>query len=379
MFDVMRDYLSFGALAFVVTAVTTPLVAVLARRLRVMDMPDQELKPHARPTPYMGGVAICGGWAIAILAAMAMLPEMDRSMLIWLLVGGVAISIMGLLDDILELPARIRILAGAAILLIVLLFSGAGHELVWMALKRFVDIPRPVHGAFTWPVAVSTVLGVMLVLGACNSTNLIDGLDGLSAGVTAIISLGFFLLAADLAGRGLSRDADDVRLVLSIAMFGATVGFLLFNFNPARIFMGDAGSILLGYNCGVLILLFAGGGVNWAFGGLMVFAVPVLDTALAIVRRWRCGKPILQGDRSHFYDQLVDRGYSVRQVVVICYALTAIYAAVGLAPIWLRLRYILVLYAIVLVLTVVGIVWARMVRVDDPRPAPPPSESAGSA
>ena len=207
---------------------------------------------------------------------------------------------------------------------------------------------------------------------ACNSTNLIDGLDGLAAGVTAVISLGFLVLATHLAIVEWARPGNPVRLVLALAMLGAVLGFLPMNFNPARIFMGDAGSVLLGYNCGVMLLLFNERGIpRWLLGGLMVFALPIFDTALAIVRRWRSGRSILAGDRSHFYDQLVDRGLTVRKVVLISYLLAAFYALVGCVTIWLRLRYALVFYVLVTAATVVVVVKTGMDRPERPPSSPP--------
>ena len=218
-----------------------------------------------------------------------------------------------------------------------------------------VAVPSVVGAVF------SLIVGVLIVLGACNSANLIDGLDGLCSGVTAIISLGFFVMAAHLAMWNFSAEGDPLRLVLAIAMCGAALGFLPWNFNPARIFMGDAGSVLLGYNCGILILLFAekSGVIRWIIAALMMFALPVFDTALAMFRRWRAGRSIFTGDRSHFYDQLVQRGYSVRQTVIISYGLALFYALLGLLLIWehadgrvvIRTRYAIPLYAAVVVTT----------------------------
>lgn len=368
--QVAKDFAWYGVIAMVVTAFATPVAATLARRYGVLDVPDQQLKPHARPTPYLGGVAICLGWVAAILVAIAARPSMPVGMIVPILLGGVAMSLLGLFDDVRELPPKLRLAVGAAVIAAVMLSSGAGFDLTRTFLKLF-GIDPPV-----WlGVPVSFVLGLFIVLGACNSTNLIDGLDGLCAGVTAIIALGFFVIAARLAVVEYSREANDVRLVLAIAMFGAAMGFLPLNFNPAKIFMGDAGSVLLGYNCGMLLLLFAERGttVRWILGGLMVFALPIFDTALAIVRRWRSGRSIFAGDRSHFYDQLVDRGLSVRRVVMISYGLAGFYALLGSLVAVVRLRYIVPLYAVVIVATIVAILKAGMIR------AEPQPERAGAA
>jgi UDP-GlcNAc:undecaprenyl-phosphate GlcNAc-1-phosphate transferase len=168
--------------------------------------------------------------------------------------------------------------------------------------------------------------------------------------------------------------------VLAIAMFGAALGFLPWNFNPARIFMGDAGSVLLGYNCGMLILLFAErGNFRWVVGALMIFALPIFDTALAMFRRWRAGRSIFEGDRSHFYDQLVQRGYTVRQTVLICYALTVVYGLIGLLLTWvregapvIRTRYAVFLYLGVVVLTALA-AWRAGLTHPEQHPQSPPS------
>ena len=283
-------------------------------------------------------------------------------------------SALGLIDDLRDVSPKLRLAVGALIILLVMLWTGAGLGLAEsLAARLHITLP-PVLA-----LLASFLIGMLIVLGACNSTNLIDGLDGLCAGVTAIISLGFFFLATHLAIQEWSREANAIRLVLAIAMFGAALGFLPLNFNPAKIFMGDAGSVLLGFNCGVLLLLFAERGqLRWLLGGLMVFALPVFDTALAIVRRWRSGRSIFAGDRSHFYDQLVDRGLSVRSVVIISYALTAFYAAIGCASIWLRLRYSVLLYGVVTLATIAVVVLTGMARAE-PLPTPDETDSTPPA
>lgn len=357
---VLGAYAWYAILAFVVTVFATPIAAAFARAYGVMDMPDTYLKPHARPTPYLGGAAICLGWTVALLAAAAIEPLIDWALLLPVALGGVAMSVMGMLDDVREVPPKTRLLAGGVIITSVMVLTGAGMDLVDSVLYMVgIDAPLFVRRA------VSLVVGVVIVLGACNSTNLIDGLDGLCAGVTGVISLGFFVIATFIAMHEWATAGTHLRLVIAMALFGAALGFLPFNFNPARIFMGDAGSILLGYNCGMMILLFAREGtLRWVIGGLMVFALPIFDTALAIFRRWRSGKPIFEGDRSHFYDQLVDRGLSVRKVVVISYSLSAFYALIGTLCIVIQLRYLVVLYTIVVLATIVAIFLAGMARRD---------------
>ena len=334
----LQPYWLYGLIAFIAAVFLTPLAMRIAFRYGVLDIPDQKLKPHARPIPYLGGTAICVAWALALIVAMAR-GTCDAGVLLPMLLGGVAMSVLGLIDDVRSLSPKLRLAVGGAVILLTVVVTGAGTRAAASALLGF----NAVFGT-TWtlpePLAwlLSVVLAVLVVLGACNSTNLIDGLDGLCSGVTSIISFGFFLLAAHLAVWNYSQTGDPVRLVLAIAMAGAALGFLPWNFNPAKIFMGDAGSVLLGYNCGMLILLFAEREiVRWVIGALVIFALPIFDTALAMFRRWRAGRSIFEGDRSHFYDQLVQRGLTTRQTVLVCYGLTLLYAGTGLLMTWVRL------------------------------------------
>ncbi len=347
LLDILRAYWSYGAVAAAGAALLTPLAIRAAHRFGILDIPDRKLKPHARPIPYLGGTAICLAWAVALGLALWAGAVRDAGALGPVVIGGIGMSILGLVDDIRGLSPRVRLLLGGVIIGSVLLATGIGLELgdsVLVAVRALAQecgfaLPAGLLQTLQFVARpLSLLIGVFVVLGACNSANLIDGLDGLCSGVTAIISFGFFLLAAHLAVWEFSPRLDPVRLALGIAMFGAALGFLPWNFNPAKIFMGDAGSVLLGYNCGMLILLFAerGGILRWVVGALVIFALPVFDTALAMFRRWRSGRSIFEGDRSHFYDQLVQRGFTVRQTVAICYGLTVFYVATGLLLTWVR-------------------------------------------
>jgi len=376
----LRHYQLYGWTSFVLALVLMPLAMRVARRFRVMDYPDTFLKPHARPIPYLGGTAICLAWAAALVLALS--RGVEVRLLLPMLLGGLAISTLGLIDDVRGVSPKTRLLVGAVVVLAVLISAGAGFRLVdaithpiakFSAYFFGVQIP-PVPEVIAIPV--SLLISVFVVLGACNSTNLIDGVDGLCGGVTGIISFGFFMLASWLASWGYSPPGDPVRLVLAISMFGAALGFLPWNFNPARIFMGDAGSMLLGFNCGMLILLFAEKGIaRWMIGALMIFALPVFDTTLAMFRRWRAGRSIFEGDRSHFYDQLIQRGWSVRQTVLICYGLTVLFGAIGLLVTWIgpngvpviRTRYAVPLYGLVCVAVALGASLAGLTHPEDKR------------
>lgn len=349
--EVLTHYLPAVGIAFLAALLSTPLAAAVARRLNVMDHPDQLLKPHARPTPYLGGTAIGLAWLLAAGATLvwsggpseqagqptpsgnarwvsshAAAGAPAAVQLAAVLLGGLAILALGLTDDVSDLPPHARLLAAAMVVGLVIGFSSLGLSLVNTALS-----PLGWRPPATPALLLSLPLGVFVVLGACNSTNLIDGLDGLCAGVVAVMAAGYALLSASLAAERPHEPALATCLVLSLALCGAVLGFLPWNFQPARIFMGDAGSMLLGYNCGVLMLgLGESGRLPVLLGAVVIFGLPLFDTILALFRRWRSGRPVFLGDRSHFYDQLVQRGLSVRQTALLCYAIAALFVAAGL-------------------------------------------------
>jgi UDP-GlcNAc:undecaprenyl-phosphate GlcNAc-1-phosphate transferase len=239
-----------------------------------------------------------------------------------------------------------------------------------------------VFGALGWQaplvveVPVSAAMCILLVIGTCNAVNLIDGLDGLCGGITGIISLGFLGLAAYLATYGWQAETDSLRVAVCFAMAGAVLGFLPYNVPPASIFMGDAGSMLLGFFVAAMMALFCRENTfRWFLAAIVVFGLPIVDTGLAVIRRLLSGKRIFVGDRSHLYDQLVDRGMTVRKVVGLFYVLAAVAAVAGVgAAVWLRLRHAIILYAALLVAVAVTLTALGMVRPAARRPADKPAK-----
>lgn len=374
LLPVIQPYLWTCLIALAVTVITTPIVTAIARKSDILDRPDTLLKPHAKPIPYLGGVAIYLGWATAIFATQWIGPAAaqdsgTRWMLKHILAAGTVMMLIGLVDDIRDLRPRTKLLC-ELIAAAILIHGRIGHDAILLFVGWFhISIPE-------WlVVAFSAVFTVLVLIGAGNATNLIDGLDGLCSGVTGIIGIGFAVIAAHLAAHQFSPTGDPVRLVVAFALFGACIAFLWYNFNPARIFMGDAGSLLLGFNAAVLLLLFAERGIlRWFLGACMVFSLPVFDTMLAISRRWLNGRPIFTGDRSHFYDQLRDRGLSVRATVLICYALAAALAGIGCLVLYIRTRHALVVFLLVLLAAILAVARMGMLRVDAPRAGGTPSD-----
>lgn len=271
------------AVALVVALAATPLAARVAVRTGVLDRPGA-LKVQERPVPYLGGVAVFVACAAAALGGGVPVK--------WIVPGALALA-LGLVDDISSISARVRL---------------ASEVGIGIVAGLLVPAPGPAG------VAITAIAVVALV----NAVNLLDGLDGLASGVVLAAAAGF----AALGGPGFP---------LAVALAGALVGFLWFNRPPARIYLGDSGSYFLGATLGVLAagaLDDSGEAAAWVIVPLLV-AVPLADTAIAIIRRARARRPIFAGDRSHVYDQLVDRGRTRGQAVLCCVVAQAGLAAAG--------------------------------------------------
>ena len=397
IWQVLNDWW-IGVVAFGVALVATPLVRAIAYRTKIVDRPDDLLKPHGRPIAYLGGVAMCLGLLVGLASYLVVMPRLGKQWdALWnawaildfrhvinnplwslssIAAGCVVITAMGLLDDIRSLKPRQKIYwqVVAALILIV---GGVGYRVAIV----FLNFVFPdVHLSPWLVVPASALLCMVMVICTCNATNLLDGLDGLCGGVTAIIAVGFLALAVTLATYGdagspesqvVTQEYNGLRIALCLAMVGAILGFLPYNVPPASIFMGDAGSMLLGFFVATMMAMFCREGTaRWLLAAVVVYSLPIADTGLAVVRRSIAGKSIFAGDRSHLYDQLVDRGMTVTKVVVLFYFLAALSAAVGVGLAFgLRLRYSAPICA-VLAIAVWVIFWRRgMIK-------PPPKETA---
>lgn len=360
--EVLGPYGWVVVVSFFVAALSTLVCRAVARRFGIVDKPDGFLKPHQQPIAYLGGIGVFAGW-LAGMFLIAPFGAEGGGWFVGLIAAGAVGLALGLADDVFNVRPVVKLLGQAAAAGILLCF-GIGQKILAIALPPWLACPD-------WLVtALSVPATIMLVVAACNATNLLDGIDGLCSGVTGIISLSFLVLATHLAMYGYSEAHDQVRIVASLAMFGAVCGFLPFNSSPATIFLGDAGSMLLGLYAAAMMLMFGERGIaRWVMGAVMVFALPILDTSMALLRRLRLGRPIFAGDRSHFYDQLIDRGFSIRQTLAICYGLAAFYGIVGLSVILIRARYGLIIYVLVAGLTLYMVQRLGFLRppIDSPR------------
>lgn len=364
--DLLAAYWPIAACSFGVALVATPIARAYARARRIVDRPDDFLKPHKKPIPYLGGVAIFLGWAAGIAIAIGLHRFPVAPSLLWgILVAGLVIMAVGLFDDIRMMQPRVKLLLNIGVGLF-LLWLGVGRNVFGTIIQATVLRDDP---SIHWlELFFSVPFGLFIVVGACNATNLLDGLDGLCGGVLGIISMGFFVLAVPGAVCWPELPISHERAVLALAMLGASLGFLPYNVNPASIFMGDAGSMLLGLNAAVLIMMFCEPSqMRWMLGAIVIFGLPIADMMLTLVRRWRNARPLMLGDRSHFYDQLVDRGYSVRQVVTISYVLAFGFVIVGcVTAIFVHTRYAILIYAALAVAAIVAIWKFRMVELMPP-------------
>ncbi len=366
---IIRQFWLIPLAAFLVALIVTPIVRKIALTRGIVDQPDEFLKPHGHPIPYLGGVAIFAGWAAAILLALWMTNTVVTArVMVGVALAGFASMLIGLFDDLRVMPPLVKLACNIGVAVILICF-GIGDDLINVLTRhtgmQFGQEDRWIEFLYSVP------LTIVIVVAACNATNLIDGLDGLCSGVLGIISAGFVILAVHLRVVYPASPLGDDRVVLAMGMLGAALGFLPYNVNPAKIFMGDAGSMLLGFNAAVLLLMFGEQRiVRWMIGATIIFGLPVADMLLAMVRRWRNGKPIMIGDRSHYYDQLRDRGLSIRRVAAISYLLALAFVVVGTSVVFIRTRYTILVFMATIGVVLAAIWKLKMAGIErEPTPA----------
>ena len=342
--------------SFVGSLGATWLCKKVAIRFGIVDKPDDLVKTHKEPIAYLGGVGMFIGLIVGVLASIHCLKDeefFDLSLkwLLGILGGGTIACFIGFADDIFDIKPSQKIL-GQIAAAIILLLIGITPNLY--RITNFFGLPMP----STIERVLSVFIVIFFVLGATNSLNLLDGLDGLCAGVTAIITFAMLLLAIHLATWGASEVGDPVRITICLALVGIVCGFLPFNKYPAKIFMGDAGTMLLGFMVAALMILFAEQIPRWWMASIVVFGLPILDTAVALVRRLLNHRPLFVSDRGHIYDQMIDRGIPLKKTVTICYVLAGVYALIGLVMSQIRTRYAAVVYIFVFAVSAF-IVWKK--------------------
>ena len=341
--------------SFISALLATSLCKKIALKFGIVDRPDNLVKTHKGTVAYLGGVGMLAGLTVGILTGIYCLRDQEHfplafRWLIAVLAGGAIACLIGLVDDIFDIKPRQKIL-GQIVTAVVLVLVGIKPALYYSLTGA--RIPENIE------VILGTPIVIIFVLGATNSLNLLDGLDGLCAGVTVVITGAMLLLAIHLGTWGFSEiGGDPVRVIICLALLGGVCGFLPFNRHPAKIFMGDAGSMLLGFVVAALMILFAERIPRWWMASVVVLGLPILDTAVALVRRFINKRPLFVSDRGHIYDQMIDRGIPLKKTVAICYGLAGMYALIGLAMSQIRTRYALIVYIVVFVVSGI-VVWKK--------------------
>lgn len=290
-------------LALAISFACTPAVRMLAIKIKAVDVPKDNRRMHKVPIPRMGGLAIFAGFLVSVLFFVPLGNEF-RSILI----GALILVVLGIIDDIVALKPRTKF-AGQIIAALIPALSGVSiHGIV----NPFVPGQYSTLGIFSIPFTVIWIVGIT------NAVNFIDGLDGLACGVSAIATVTMFIIAV-LFG-------ETYIALMMAALAGACLGFLPYNMNPAKIFMGDTGSMFLGYILATVSIqgLFKFYAVISFAVPFILLGLPIFDTGFAIVRRLLKGQSPLQADRGHVHHRLIDLGFDQKQSVAILYAFSAL-------------------------------------------------------
>lgn len=342
----MTTCLAIFALAFVVALGATVAVRAMALRLGVVDRPDHFRKVHQRAMPRLGGVAVFAACLVPLLVlyllrhtGLAGQLHQHGALLLGLLLGAAAALGTGIADDVWGLRPRWKFLLQA---LAASIPCAAG-----VAITRLGNpFGAPLElGLLSWPVTLFWMLCCM------NGVNLLDGLDGLASGICLFVCVTLFLVGVFLG--------QPLLMVLTACLSGAILGFLVFNFHPASIFLGDSGSLLLGYMVGALSLLGAAPGRGGAtqLVPIVALGLPLFDTALAVLRRWSRKLPLSAADRQHIHHALMALGLSHRRVVLVLYGAAVV---LGTAALLIAIEQAEVTLLVLGSLVVVGYVCARL-------------------
>ncbi len=323
-------YIAAFATAFGVSLVSTPFAKRMSIRFNAIDYPKKR-GMHNRPIPRMGGLAIFLGFFVSVLMLVFFLPSMRTVEFLGFVVGAFIIFGIGVYDDIHHIRARVKLFF-QIIAALVVIFTGTRITVNFGFLNGFFE-------QFNAPITFLWIIGVT------NAVNLIDGIDGLAAGVCSISAFCLMILCI-ISGTPLA-----VALAATIA--GSCFGFLPRNFSPAEVFMGDSGALFLGYALAVfsIIGVFKSYAILSVLIALLALALPIFDTTFAIARRIFNRKPITMADRGHLHHRLIDMGYSPRKAVIILYILSSVAGLISILIALKDVRAILVgIFCLVVVL-----------------------------
>ncbi len=299
------------AVALLTSFLSVPFVKNIAIKAKAIDVPKDGRRMHKTPIPRMGGLSIFYGFVLSILC---FTEGFDKD-LAAILIGATIIVVLGIVDDIKALPALPKLLVQ---IISAIIPVAAGTRI------NFVSIPfsNAADAATNIPIntIISCIVSVLWIVAVTNAVNLIDGLDGLAAGVSTIASASILFIAL-IDG----TSPFDV-ILIPVCLVGACLGFLPYNLNPAKIFMGDTGATFLGYIMAVMSIkgLFKSYTVITFIAPVLILGLPLFDTSFAIIRRIIRRQPIMQADRGHLHHRLIDMGFNQKQTVSVLYTISAL-------------------------------------------------------
>ncbi|WP_153726538.1 MraY family glycosyltransferase [Heliorestis convoluta] len=293
--------------AFLVALALTPVARWLAFRIGAVDKPSGR-KVHQKTMPRLGGLAIYGGFVLTVLAMGLWNSDFLQLPILGLLVGATIIVVVGIVDDTYDLPPKVKLLGQILAAASVIPFGIS------------VDfVTNPFHNYHTFDLGwLHIPITIFWIIAVTNAVNLIDGLDGLASGIATIAALTMAVVAW--------TQGQVLVVYLALILAASSVGFLKYNFHPARIFMGDTGAMFLGFSLGCLSImgLVKVATVISVIIPILIVGIPILDTGFAIFRRYQKGQPIFQADKDHLHHRLLALGFSHPQTVLIIYAINTV-------------------------------------------------------
>lgn len=328
---------------FIFAAVFIPVVKKIAEFIGAMDIPNAR-KVHNKPIPRLGGLGIYGGFMLGYMLFGQHSVQMNA-----ILIGSFIILVTGIIDDIKPVPAKYKILGQLAGAAVIPLYGGIIMQDI-SAFGLYLNF-----GVLAIPVTILFIVAII------NCINLIDGLDGLASGITSI-----YFLTVGIIGLLLSN-SNGLDITLTFIMLGSTLGYLLHNFPPAKIFMGDSGSMFLGYIIAVIALLgFKNITLTSIIVPVLLLAIPIMDTLFAILRRIVNHKPLGEPDKNHFHHQMLKLNLSRRKTILLIYIIDILFAiasilyAIGNKMLGTNI-YGIIIYVILLILTIILVVKTNII------------------
>lgn len=291
--------------AFVISFILTPIVIRVAHHIGAVDVPEDDRRVHTKPIPRLGGLAVF----LSVMLCFLIFVDYPMAKIMGIMIGSLVIVLLGLIDDIAPVKAKYKLI-GQVFAAFILIFS----DIRIMGVSDAFNLSQTIY----IDDFLSVVITILWVVGITNTLNLIDGLDGLSGGIATIS-------AVTLAYVAFSNGRIEVAII-TLIIAGACLGFLPYNFNPARIFMGDTGALFLGF---ILAAISIEGTLKIStaftfFAPVLALGIPIFDTFFSIVRRMAAGKHPFEADRGHLHHRVLDLGYGHKRTVIYLYIINSL-------------------------------------------------------